>query len=48
MGTLGGTICDPVLEWSLEVMVRNQNKRDNQYFLLMPVVSRLSKSPSPF
>ena len=48
MGALGGTICDPVLEWSLEVMIRNQNKRDNQYFLLMPVVSRLSKSPSPF
>ena len=24
MGALGGTICDPVLEWSLEVMVRNR------------------------
>lgn len=37
-------ICDSVLELSLEVMIRNQNKQDNQYFLLMHVKSRLSKS----
>lgn len=40
-------ICDSVLELSLEVMIRNQNKQDNQYFLLMHVKSRLSKSPGP-
>lgn len=37
-------ICDSVLELSLEVMIRNQSKQDNQYFLLMHVKSRLSKS----
>lgn len=40
-------ICDSILELSLEVMIRNQNKQDNQYFLLMHIKSRLSKSPGP-
>lgn len=28
-------------------MIKNQNKQDDQYFLLMHVYSRLSKSPGP-
>ena len=40
-------ICDSVLELNPEVMIRNQNKQDNQYFLLTHVESRLSERPGP-
>ena len=32
-----GAICDSTLELSLEVMIRNQNRQDNQCCLLMHV-----------